>query len=196
MILGTVGVFSKTAYAADSKTTNGKVEYEAGGTSIDPGDGTLNGGLPTDLNFGKHQIQNAVNETWVATVDGVQASDLTTGKLIVNDNRGTAVGWNVKVKQNGEFKSGTDVLAGTELVITTGTATNAGGTVPTTGAIGSTLSLSPNDEKVIFGAEVAEGEGQSTLPLSKFELNVPTTAKKKATEYSTTLTWTLADTPA
>ncbi|MGX7149322.1 WxL domain-containing protein [Enterococcus ureasiticus] len=167
---------------------------------IDPGDGSLGSGLPDNLNFGSHKIQNKLAEKWIATDNGTEAGPVTTGKLTVNDARGSKAGWSVKVAQSTQFteKGGTGQLTNAALTITTGAATNIGGTLPTGGKINNSLTLVPGagGEQLIFGAKATTGDGISTLGLSKFELAVPAETARKSVEYQSSLTWTLSDTPA
>lgn len=195
--LGFVGAAPAASAAdIDNATTNGQVAYTTGGLELDKdGDGTLGGGLPADLNFGTHEIQNTADEIWYATVDGVQTNTLTTGKLNVSDKRGTSAGWTVKAKQNAQFANGTDVLDSAALSITTAAATNTGGSLPTVGVIGSKAALTLGQDTTIFGASATTGAGYSTLPLDKFELAVPKTAERKPVKYTTSITWTLSDAP-
>lgn len=196
VLLGALVCTASLGQEALADDSNGKVSYKAGELVIDPeGGGEIGEGLPKDLNFGEHEIQNKVNETWVATVDGGQNSELTTGTLNVEDNRGSAEGWNVKVTQNKQFTSGSDELTGSALTIFTGAINNNGGNAPSIGA-DKELGLTVGTSEVIFQASETEGEGYSTLNLDKFELAVPATAEKKQTTYTTDITWTLASTPA
>lgn len=193
--------FSNQALAVDkdTKTTNATVTYTQGDMTLDPGDGSLGSGLPDNLNFGAHKIQNKTAENWIATDNGIEGGPITTGKLTVNDARGTKAGWSVKVVQSAQFteKGGTGQLTNAALTIKTGSATNTGGTRPTGGKINNSLTLVPGagGEQLIFGAKTETGDGISTLELSKFELAVPADTPRKAVEYQSTLTWTLSDTP-
>lgn len=194
--------FSSQALAVDKSTkkTNATVTYTQGDMTIDPGDGSLGSGLPDNLNFGSHKIQNTLAENWIATDNGIENSPITTGKLTINDARGNKAGWSVKVVQSGQFteKGGTGQLTNAALTITTGAVTNIGGTAPTVGKINNSFTLVPGagGEQLIFGAKVATGDGISTLGLSKFELAVPAETARKAVEYQSSLIWTLSDTPA
>ncbi|MGX7245959.1 WxL domain-containing protein [Enterococcus quebecensis] len=194
--------FSSQALAVDkdTKATNATVTYTQGDMTIDPGDGTIGSGLPANLNFGSHKIQNKAAEKWTATEGGVENGTITTGKLNINDERGNKAGWSVKVAQTDQFKEkeGTAVLENAALTITTGAVTNIGGTAPTGGQINGSFTLAPGvgGEQLVFGAKATTGDGISTLALTKFELAVPAATAKKAVEYQSSLTWTLSDTPA
>lgn len=193
--LGVLGLVGAPFASAADGTTNGVVAYETGGIELKPGDnGDLGPGLPGDLNFGKHQIQYATDETWNATVDGIDSSKLTTGTVNVADNRGSSAGWSVKAKQNAQFANGTDVLASAALSIETGAATNDFGSLPTVG-VNTTATLPLGQDTKIFGANQGTGNGNSALELKKFSLAVPKTAEKKPVEYKASITWTLSDAP-
>ncbi|WP_413524692.1 SpaA isopeptide-forming pilin-related protein [Carnobacterium divergens] len=151
--------------------------------------------FPSDLNFGTHSIQNSSDEKWLATVDGNQTSKTTTGTLKVDDNRTTTSGWKLKAKQLEQFKNGVAELTGAHLLVTAGTVNSTAKIIPSNGIQGTTATLIPNEEKTIFGAKANEGTGISTLELSKFELSVPKTATKKVAKYSSSIVWTLSDTP-
>lgn len=151
--------------------------------------------FPSDLNFGTHSIQNSSDEKWLATVDGNQTSKTITSTLKVDDNRTTTSGWKLKAKQLEQFKNGATELTGAHLLITAGTVNSNANVIPSNGIQGTTATLIPNEEKTIFGAKANEGTGISTLELSKFELSVPKTAAKKVVKYSSSIVWTLSDTP-
>lgn len=175
---------------ADSSTT-GTVIYQSGTVSLDP-----NAQLPTDLNFGSHPIQSATNENWLATSDGDQSSPLTTSSVEVLDNRGTGVGWSVKLAQVAQFASGADSLTGAELSITAGAITNNLGSEPTGASIeNSTLALNPGTVYPVMTANTDQGDGDTLLPLTQFELAVPSSANKRQTTYTTTLNWTFSSSP-
>lgn len=196
--LTTIG--ATTSYAAVQKDTDATVEYTAGELKLNGGE------LPDNLNFGKHAIQNDVVENWVATVDGIQTSEPTTGTISVSDNRGslTPDGWVVKVKQVEEWKAGTDELLGAEMTakIDASSIETIGGVAPTgTSNIDAStgeFKFGPvGDEKEVLKADKANGEGQgtTTMDISSFHLKVPTSAVKKQATYSTTFEWVVSNTP-
>lgn len=197
LVVSTIG-FSNQVLAVDveGKTTSATVKYTEGKL----GDESFGSGLPDNLNFGSHKIQNKIAENWIATDNGIDGGTATTGKLNVNDARGSKAGWSVKVAQTDQFteKGGTGKLTKAALTITTGSASNTGGTAATGGKINSSLTLVPGkgNEQLVFGAKAATGDGISTLDLTKFELAVPAETARKAVEYQVSLTWTLSDIPA
>ena len=185
----------------NAEVTNGEVTFNGGSINIepdtpidpdDPGAGsTLL--LPNELNFGSTAISYSKDTQLKATEDGNQSSKVTTGTVRIEDLRGTSAGWVVKVNQT-QFKTGSNELDGAELSLTTGQATNVGGTVPTGGQINKKVTLTPGNEVEVFKANAGEGNGVSELPLSQFDLTVPAATKKIAGQYTTTITWTVSET--
>lgn len=189
LLIGSSLVIGTTAFA--DKATTGTVDYTAGTLSLDG-----SAVLPDNLNFGNHPIQSKVDETWVATGDGVQTSTATTGAINVSDNRGTSAGWSVKVNQAAQFARGSDTLTAAALSITGGAVTNNLSVTPTgEGFGGKKVTLDINTTANVLSAKVTEGNGETSLPLTKFELAVPKTTVKKGLNYQTTLNWTLSATP-
>ncbi|MBP1047249.1 WxL domain-containing protein [Enterococcus sp. BWM-S5] len=182
---------------AEDKTTDATVDYTPGEIIFDPNTGDAAASLPTNLNFGSHEIQSKLDETWTATVDGAQASALTTGSVAISDNRGEdGGGWTVKVLQADQFASGTNELTGAALSIYGGAVTNNVGNAPTGASIAnSTLELELGTTADVLTAGANEGAGETALALSKFELFVPKNTNKKQADYQTTLNWTFSATP-
>lgn len=196
VLLGSSLGLGVTGFAED-KSTDATVDYTTGGITFDPNTGDASASLPTNLNFGSHAIQSKVDETWVATTDGVQASPVTTGSVAVSDNRGEdGTGWTVKLLQAEQFKAGTNELTGAALSIDGGALTNNVGSVPTGANIAnSTLDLELGTTADVLTANANEGAGETALALSKFELFVPKNTSKKQANYQTTLNWTFSATP-
>ncbi|MFS7261089.1 WxL domain-containing protein [Carnobacterium divergens] len=192
-VLGLVGTPFASAADLETKGTTGQVEFTEGKLTIDDGKGSFGGGLPSNLDFGKHAIQNEVNEEWTATTDG---TTVTTGSLNVSDKRGSSAGWTVKAKQNAQFSINSVELKAAALTIKTGEATNVGGVLPTVGAISMDKELPINADVDFFGAKVNTGAGDSHLALNEFRLAVPAASEKRMGVYTTSITWTLSDTPA
>lgn len=197
LFAGSLFAFSTGAHAVD---TNGIVDYTPGSLTFDPSEpGNPRASLPTDLNFGSHPIQTTAAEKWVATADGDQASAVTTGTVAVSDNRGTNVGWNIKIAQPEQFMtSSDDELEGALLVISTGALTNNVDAPPTgNGFIPNSQALMvPGETGNVLTANAGQGAGETKLALSKFELNVPANTSKVEDQYQTTLVWTFSATPS
>lgn len=123
----------------------------------------------------------------------------------VTDNRGTEAGWSLSVKQNGQFYSSEweQELDNAEITFNNGgIVTNSDSTKPSESA--NTIVLNPNGaESHVMTAR--EGEGAGTYLMTWGEtvdearesivLEVPGSSTKYATQYTTTFTWTLNDTP-
>lgn len=119
----------------------------------------------------------------------------------VSDMRGNNAGWSLNVTQEAQFKNDTAELEGAVMVLNNGTLASAdGGNAPTAKqAITLTPGVASNvvDAKESqgtgtwvnrFGADNAEGE-------NSISLSIPGKSKKINGKYSTTLTWTLTDSP-
>lgn len=197
LFAGTLFAFSTNAHAAD---TTGNVAYTAGEVTFDPQTpGDPSASLPTNLNFGTHPIQTTTAETWNATSDGVQDSALTTGRIGVSDNRGTAgTGWAVKVTQQTQFTADTTPLTGAELSFTVGELNNNLDQAPTGPRIAnnSTTTLTLGNTTSVLTANAGQGSGETSLPITKFQLDIPANTGKIASTYQTTLNWTFSSTPS
>jgi len=130
----------------------------------------------------------------------------------VTDSRGTAAGWSLQVKQNGQFKivgSKDDKLNGKELTgaeITFKNAwVNSVAQSKKPSIVKETFKLNTDGTGAadnIMSAKVEEGAGTYVLAFGNdtnggdsIELSVPGSTTKYAEQYSTSLTWTLTDTP-
>lgn len=101
-IIGALGVLTALSIGAtvQADDTTGVVEYTSGGIVFDPdkGGSDPNTQLPTNLDFGAHEIQTENAETWVATTDGTglpgDGSTLQRGQLrsAITEDRRTLLG--------------------------------------------------------------------------------------------------------
>lgn len=198
LMIGASVSFGMDSFAED-KTTDAIVEYQSGDITFDPDPGNPAAALPTNLNFGTHEIQSKVDETWIATADGNQASAPTSGGVSVSDNRGASgasSGWSVKLAQANQFAAGTSQLTGAQLSIEVGALTNNLGSVPSgPNKVNETVDIAIGTTYDILTANADEGAGETSLALDKFSLMVPKNIEKKAAEYQTALTWTFSATP-
>lgn len=153
-------------------------------------DVTMNNSVfPMNLDFGKTKIQNVVDETFTANDNGIP----TVGKIVINDTRLNG-GWTLKVKQNTDFVTAEGApLVNTNLDVTVGKVTNSAANVPS--QVANLVSLRSGVENKIAVAKATEGTGTTTIPLNRFSLNVPKEANKQASEYTSSLTWTLSNVP-
>jgi len=197
LFAGSILAFSTSAHAVD---TTGTVDYTDGGITFDPQvPGNASASLPQSLNFGSHAIQTKADETWVATSDGDQESPVTTGQVAISDNRGnSSTGWTVKVNEPTQFAANSNPLTGAALSFTVGTLTNNVNAAPTGTRIanGAKTTMLVNQSVSVLTAQPNEGAGETALPITKFELNVPKDTAKQQAQYQTTLVWTFSATPS
>jgi hypothetical protein len=116
------------------------------------------------------------------------------------DLRGTAAGWDLRVKQNDVFKNDKAVankeLTGAILtlngVLDSNASTTGADATANTGVALDTL----NSDKVLMTAAVGKGNGKNVADIAKSQLMVPKTTARATGSYSTTLTWSLNTAPA
>lgn len=122
----------------------------------------------------------------------------------VTDNRGTNAGWQLSVKQNGNFKNGEHELTGTELVFSNPVLSSVSGKGETSPAANARFTVTPEGSSVsVVQAAVNEGMGTWAIRFGEdneeakesIQLNIPGDSKKVAGFYKTSLTWILSDTP-
>lgn len=180
-----------TANAADTtQTSNGTVGFEGGGITIDNGDTDLSA---ASLDFGTNKIQTTNTDDNFDNTNKVAA-------VSVVDLRGTAAGWDLRVKQNAAFKNDKAVanqeLTGAILTLNGVLDANAS----TTGAdatINTGVSLDTiNSDKSLMAAATGKGNGKNVANIANSQLMVPKTTARAEGSYSTTLTWSLNATPA
>ncbi|MBV7389173.1 WxL domain-containing protein [Enterococcus alishanensis] len=186
--------------AVQTKTTKGEVTYTDGTLDLDDSDAAL----PDNLLFGSHEIQYDADKVYYATDDGTDnengsASNITTGKVIVTDNRSSATnGWVVKVQQAEQFKLGTDELNGAVL----STYGNPRALTNITGSndfdpIENKLELVPGSDRTVLNAVTSDSaKGTTELDLTQFTLEVPKEASKAVGKYESTINWTVTAAPA
>lgn len=226
-VFGATVLFSTGVLGADNlgSKTEGKIQYDEGHLVIDPlpedPDKELPGGnfsnrLPNNLNFGYHPLQSLEAETWLARevdtsgidLTGPEAfdelaaaygnSELTVGNLAIEDNRGGATGWNIKLKQMGEFAiqaTPEKTLGNTTLNFDLGKVINNVGT-DGINKFGDQVAITPTSTEVeVLSATAGNGAGLTQAPLTNFELNIPSDIVKEAAVYTADLNWTVSNTP-
>jgi len=180
-----------TANAADTtQTSNGTVGFEGGSITIDNGDTDLSA---ASLDFGTNKIQ-------LANTDNNYDNTNKAAAVSVVDLRGTAAGWDLRVKQNAVFKNDkaatNQELTGAILTLNGVLDANAS----TTGAdatIGTGVALDTiNSDKSLMAAATGKGNGKNVANIASSQLMVPKTTARAEGSYSTTLTWSLNATPA
>lgn len=207
----TSGKTNVTTTFTKSTQTVTPVDPQNPDTPTDPGNGNNGaaaGGdlsliyVPASFDFGTSEIDVLNNKS----LDLDQTSAATTlwksnAVVEVSDVRGTNAGWKVNVK--GDTLTGTDgsAIKGATLTLPQGTVTNSGDTANGATATGETVDLSTTDSTVagvqVLGAKADNGAGVtvSNLDPSAIKLNIPANTAKAQT-YTTTLNWTMDDTPA
>ncbi|MFH7833128.1 WxL domain-containing protein [Bacillus luti] len=159
----------------------------------------------SNFHFGKHNISGS-NQVYYAKLDTVKAkggNKEVPNFVQVTDNRGTNKGWKLTVKQNDQFKAGTEELTGAELKLSNPFVNSATDKKYAPAAKEVTLNPDGSTQEVAI-AEAGKGMGTWTTAYGQdieqgsnsVSLSVPgTTAKVKDTKYKTSLTWSLEDTP-
>ncbi|WP_419154010.1 WxL domain-containing protein [Weissella viridescens] len=189
----------------------------------DPHPGT-NGPLSidyvSDFDFGKQMITSS-NQTYYAKAQGYKGDTKPTALYSqVSDNRGNGAGWQLGVKQDSQLNNGKDDLKGAAISIKNLNVNGLSGSDITAPTSGSDMTLVPGGgDQTVMSAAKGAGQGTwvsrmgSTANLlsekgtaldgsdrtvdKSVSLYVPGASNKSvANQYSTTLTWTLKDTPA
>ncbi|MDR2832107.1 MAG: WxL domain-containing protein [Streptococcaceae bacterium] len=177
---------------------------------INPGtNGPLSIDFASNFRFGKQEI------TSVDKVYDAQAQELSDGTTRANyvqvtDNRGTLAGWTLTAKASEFTDQDMNAVAGsTGYVLEGAQITLTGGNIQTSSKAPATVvkaeeTLLPGQSSsVLLGAKDGEGAGTNLLVFgdtssaaTSVKLAVPGKSTKLATNYQSTITWTLADTPA
>lgn len=154
---------------------------------------------PTELNFGKHDIQTLKDETWKATLTGNQTETPVVGKFSLKDTTAGAKTWKIKVKQQNDWQNNSKTLKspvlkvyGGELTYTGFSATEINYPFPSTST---TLELTPNSEKQLLELNSQSARGSVEFDLTKFELFVPKNQKKNQGTYQAGFVWTASNSP-
>ncbi|OXS66993.1 cell surface protein [Lysinibacillus sp. KCTC 33748] len=167
--------------------------------------GPLSIDYASSLDFGTQDITSA-NKTYYAKAQKFGKRGDGPNYVQVSDTRGTDAGWSLQVKQDGQFKTETGKeLAGAEITFKNAWV-NTASESPIPSISKKTFSLKPEGNGVvedIMTAKVGEGNGTYVLVFGEdqtaadsIELFVPgKTTKYAGEQYSTSLTWTLTDTP-
>lgn len=158
--------------------------------------------IPDNLKFGTHQIENSRVKTYYATDSGndnenASASDLTTGAVGVEDTRLSSEGWSLTVKQLTQFKTAANQeLTGAQLSFYVGQPdlSQSTGGAPT-GVSNQKVTLTPSFSSQLLTASGGQGKGIVELPIDKFTLEIPGTADKYASEYTTQVEWLVSNVP-
>lgn len=187
------------------------------GTPIDPGtNGPLSLDYASNLNFGTHAISakedldgnyykySAANQK----VTNKETGEVNTVPLYaqVTDNRGNGKGWNLKVKQNGQLKAAADStseLTGAEIHYSdtevNSISTSGEPTVPTSMVLSeeaqTAMKAVPNTGEGTWVATYGDKTTMEVEVNNSVQLWVPKSTNPKQDSYSTTITWSLEDSP-
>ncbi|WP_395538556.1 WxL domain-containing protein [Lactiplantibacillus pentosus] len=200
VVAGLLGTSTVVANAADtdSKSADSKSVVSTGDVAFSSGTLSLSVNNK-NLSFGKNTI-SAADATLGAS---------TTPTVKVNDLRGTNVGWSLTVAQGQQFNTKTDAsgsaLTNAALTVTStkdsSDSTSSDSTVNTDNTPltpGTTTSGTTTNGPVtkVASALPGHGNGISAFTFGGSTLAVPGATNKLEKSYTTTLTWTLGDTPS
>lgn len=176
--------------------------------AINPGtQGPLSIDFASTLYFGEQKISSRTEVYHAESqkyVDADGESQEGPNFVQVTDNRGTESGWTLKVRQDGQFKTDAgQVLEAAEIRFINGEiVTPSDSPEPT--VLKEEITLDPEGaESLVMSAQAGEGAGTYLTRWGKdmeeavksIELEVPGSTTKYATQYTTTFTWLLTDTP-
>lgn len=160
--------------AAMSSNSNSSVSFQAGALSI------LS--VP-NFDFGTWEI-SPLNRTYSLQSDA---------SVAIADLRGTTSGWTLTVRQEAQLKTQqNEVLEGAQIMMKDGSVTpNNSASIP------SQIQLIPGNTATVMSASGNSGSNliQATWQAKNVSLTVPGSTSKFATQYTSTLTWTLAEVP-
>jgi len=168
--------------------------------------GSLSLDFASSFQFGNQAITTS-NRTYYALAqeytdfDGIKKTG--PNYVQVSDVRGTGKGWQLSVKQNGQFQTAAaQELSGAELVLKNGEmVSNLSSTYAPTAT--DTITLPLSTEIDVINAETDKGIGtwlyrfgsDETSGGNSVQLTVPGKAVKYAKQYQTSLTWSLKNVP-
>ncbi|WP_342513754.1 WxL domain-containing protein [Sporosarcina sp. FSL K6-1522] len=162
----------------------------------------------SNFHFGEQKLTGG-DKTYYAKLDKVKK--VPSGEIIdvpnyvqVTDNRGTNAGWKLKVKQNGQFKTNTNVeLENAQLKLSNPVVNSLTNMTYAPSAFNVTLDPSGIEHDVTtaaadkgMGTWTTAYGGDNLQGAESVSLFVPGSSKKEKEKYSTTLTWILEDTPS
>lgn len=160
----------------------------------------------SNFNFGTQEITTKDAVYNAALTSGTDSTGAKTSKpnfVQVTDNTGTSKGWSLNVKQVAQLVNGTDSLQGAQISLSNLQAVSNSASNATSPTVSGNLTLTPGTAAKITTADVNQGEGtwvtrfgkDATEGTNSVQLSVPGASVKKATTYTSTLDWTLTQTP-
>ena len=174
------------------------------GTDPNPGTaGPLSIDIASSLDFGTHKIAST-DQTYTAAAQKFADGHTGSNYVQVTDNRGTDAGWNLSVKQLGQFNDGKNDLTGATMTFNNANlVASSSTTAGTPGKLSPKFTLTPGVSKSIVDAAANQGQGtwvdrfgDDKSADSSISLAVPGATTKRAAAYTSTLEWTLAERPA
>lgn len=151
--------------------------------------------LPEKLNFGSHQIQTTLDETFIATDNGISTGPITTGVVSLRDTRTQTKNWQIKVRKAVDWSSQGTALNESSLNIYGGALTTDFPLASVTSISSGFVSLAQNEQHEVLAVENVTTTGSIALDLSKFELFVPKNIQKSIGNYEAKLVWTVTESP-
>ncbi|AVK64087.1 WxL domain-containing protein [Lactobacillus sp. CBA3606] len=156
------------------------------------------------LDFGSHAIDVLNSNTYAAnytnaddTKTNADTSALWGNKAVieVSDTRGTNNGWSLQVSGSALKSTSGDTIEGGTLALPTGDVTNSGTATNDAKSVAVTNALGTATNVLTAAKDGGAGVTVDQLDPTNIKLTVPAnTAKAEA--YSTTVNWSLTDTPA
>lgn len=192
------GAAINASAADDPQISNGHVAFTGGDINIDNGNTSV---TSADLEFDTHKISK--EDTGIYTNTNGDA------KVAVQDLRGNPTGWSLSVAQGAQFATADGQELENAVISLHGefddrASSSIGELAPTVddqlvltpGTKGSDGTTQNGPSQVLMSAEKGKGNGTSIAKIAGSRLTVPEQSARVATDYSTTLTWELAATPA
>lgn len=160
----------------------------------------------SDLDFGSQEITTKDATYNAALTSGKDASGVTKNTpnfVQITDNTGASLGWSLNVQQVQQLSSANDQLKGAEISFTNLQAVTNSASNASAPSVAPGIKLIPGVDSPVTTAAANQGEGtwvtrfgkDATEAATSVQLSVPGASVKKATTYSSTLKWTLTQTP-
>ncbi|MBA3927715.1 WxL domain-containing protein [Listeria rustica] len=213
---------AKVLFESDDNGVTPPVDPTDPGTDVTPTDpvapttGALRIDFASQFNFGTQTISGAAKDyhALYSEIQPLDAGGLATGPkkyvpqyVQVTDNRGSNAGWNLTVSGTEFTNASSQTLAGATLTLGGGTLSSAMPNTLTPGTVTPSVTVGAASQ-VLVSAEANKGMGTwvhsfgSTIGVTAADTNpdvtlhVPAEAQKVAgSTYTSTLTWTINDTP-
>lgn len=209
------------AYAADSTAS---VVFQPNTKPTDPvdpedPDNPFTPDLPATGENGPLSIDYVSNFDFgtqnITTKDATYSAALTQGKdstgatvekpnfVQITDNTGESLGWSLNVTQLAQLANGANELKGAKISLSNLEAVSNSASNAIAPTVAGTFDLTPGTASKVTTADANQGEGtwvtrfgaDATAGADAVKLSVPGASVKKAATYTSTLQWTLTQTP-